>query len=248
MGGIILKRSEIKSSKFSPIKTSKISDEVYKQLVSMIRHGQLKPGEKLPSEREMASDLGISRQSLREALYRAKIMGLIEVRQGEGSFVLSSAHESLQTPLVGLLEEEVERIFEFFEIRKLIEGWCAEKASTVATVEDLERMKQILKKMEAVLPSGKTWEEVDMEFHLCIAAATHNVIAMHIMEALRESFDAFFRFRKVITKSEKKDLLWHHHNEVYKAINQRNASMARQKIVDHLNFIERKIREDIGNM
>ncbi len=238
----------MKRSMFSPVKTSKISDEVYKQLVSMINRGQLKPGEKLPSEREMASDLGISRQSLREALYRAKIMGLIEVRQGEGSFVLSYPHESLQAPLLVLLEEEVERIFEFFEIRKLIEGWCAEKAAAVATIVDLEKMKEILEKMEKVLPSDATWQEVDMEFHLSVAAATHNVIAVHIMEALRESFDAFFRFRKVITKSEKKDLIWRHHDEVYKAISQRNASLARQKIVDHLNFIERKIREDIVNM
>jgi len=245
---MILKKNEIKRSLFSPVRTSKISDEVYKQLVSMISSGQLKPGEKLPSEREMASDLGISRQSLREALYRAKIMGLIEVRQGEGSFILSSAHESLQTPLLVLLEEEGERIFEFFEIRKLIEGWCAEKASNEATVDDLEKMKKILEKMERVVPSDSKWEELDMEFHLSVAAATHNVIAMHLMEALRESFGAFFRFRKVITKPEKKDLLWDHHNQVYKAISQKDPSLARQKIVDHLDFIEDKIREDIEKM
>ena len=89
---------------------------------------------------------------------------------------------------------------------------------------------------------------MDMEFHLSVATATHNVIAMHLMEALRESFSAFFRFRKVITKPEKKDLLWGHHNEVYKAICQRDPSLARQKIVDHLDYIEDKIREDIEKM
>lgn len=243
-----MKKNGTDKSRFSPVRTSKISDEVYKQLVSMISNGQLRPGEKLPSEREMASDLGISRQSLREALYRAKIMGLIEVRQGEGSFILPSACESLQTPLLALPEGEVGRIFEFFEIRKLIEGWCAEKAAMEATPNDLRKMRGILERMEKVVPSDSAWEGMDMGFHLSVAAATHNVIAMHIMEALRESFDAFFRLRKVITRPQKKGLLWRHHNDVYKAIRKRNPSLARQKIVDHLDFIERTIREDIERM
>jgi GntR family transcriptional repressor for pyruvate dehydrogenase complex len=233
---------------FSPIKASKISDEVYKQLVSLISSGQLKPSEKLPSEREMASDLGVSRQSIREALYRAEIMGLIEVRQGEGSFVLSSVRESLKPPLVVLLEEEAGRIFEFLEVRKLIEGWCAEKAATEATAEDLEKMEGILEKMARIAPTDREWEGLDVEFHLSIAAATHNVIAIHIMEALKDSFGSFFRFRKVLTRSERKDLLWQHHDEIYRAISQRDPFLARQKLVRHLDYIEKKITEEMEKM
>jgi len=243
-----VKRVQSKGRLFSPIRTSKISDEVYKQLVSLISDGQFKPGEKLPSEREMASDLGISRQSIREALYRAEIMGLIEVRQGEGSFVLSSVRESLKPPLVVLLEEEAGRIFEFLEVRKLIEGWCAEKATAEATAEDLERMAGILERMATSTPGDSEWEEVDVEFHLSIAAATHNVIAIHIMEALKESFGSFFRFRKVLTRPEKKDLLLRHHHEIYRAISQKDPSLAKRKIVDHLNYIAKKIREEMGKM
>ncbi len=233
---------------FSPIRTSKISDEVYKQLVSLISSGQLKPGEKLPSEREMASDFGISRQSIREALYRAEIMGLVEVRQGEGSFVLSSVRESLKPPLLVLLEEEAGRIFEFLEVRKLIEGWCAEKAAIEATADDLEKMEEILQKMEKLVPTDTEWEGADVEFHLSIAAATHNVIAIHIMEALKDSFGSFFRFRKVLTRPEKKDLLWLHHHEIYRAISQRDPSLAKRKIIYHLDFIKKKIAEEMEKM
>lgn len=243
-----MKRNEGKRGIFSPIKTSKIPDEVYKQIVSMISSGQLKPGQKLPPEREMASDLGISRQSIREALYRAETMGLIEVRQGEGSFVLSSVLESLKPPLTILLEEEVERIFEFLEVRKLIEGWCAEKASTEATAEDLKKMEEILAKMERIALADKEWEKVDVEFHVSVAAATHNVIAMHIMDALKDTFNAFFRFRQVITKPDKKDLILQHHNEIFKAIRERDPSLAKRKIVDHLDFIEKKLKEDMERM
>ncbi len=243
-----MKRAQSKGRIFSPIRTSKISDEVYKQLVSLISSGQFKPNEKLPSEREMASDLGISRQSIREALYRAEIMGLIEVRQGEGSFVLSSVRETLKHPLLVLLEEEAGRIFEFLEVRKLIEGWCAGKASAEATAEDLERMAGIVERMAASTPGDSEWEEVDVEFHLSIAAATHNVIAIHIMEALKESFGSFFRFRKVLTRPEKKDLLLRHHQEIYRAISQKDPSLAKRKIIDHLNYIEKKIREEMEKM
>lgn len=243
-----MKRAQSKERIFVPIRSSKISDEVYKQLVSLISSGQLKPGEKLPSEREMATDFGISRQSIREALYRAEIVGLIEVRQGEGSFVLSSIGESLKAPLLVLLEEEAGRIFEFLEVRKLIEGWCAERAAREATGEDLEEMKEILENMKNSTPGDRGWEEADVQFHLSVAAATYNVIAIHIMEALKDSFGSFFRFRKVLTRPEKKDVLVQHHYEIYKAISQRDSSRARRKIIYHLNFIEKKIREEMEKM
>ena len=240
--------AEAKRGIFSPIRSSKISNEVYKQLVSLISSGKFKPGEKLPSERDMAFDLGISRQSIREALYRAEIVGLIEVRQGEGSFVLSSIGESLRSPLLVLLEEEAGRILEFLEVRKLIEGWCAERAAKEATAEDLEKMKGILEKMKNSTPGDREWEGADVEFHLSVAGATHNVIAIHIMEALKESFGPFFRFRKVLTRPEKKDLLVQHHHEIYKAISQRNPSLAKRKIIYHLDFIEKKIAEEMEKM
>jgi len=91
---------------------------VYKQLVSLITKGHLKPGEKLPSERAMALELGVSRQSIREAIYRATTVGLMEVRQGEGAFVISSVKGNLRQPLSILLEEQAEKVFEFSKSAK----------------------------------------------------------------------------------------------------------------------------------
>ena len=89
---------------FSAVTPSKIPDMVYKQLVSLITRGHLKPGEKLPSERAMALELGVSRQSIREAIYRATTAGLMEVRQGEGTFIISSFKGNLRQPLSILLD------------------------------------------------------------------------------------------------------------------------------------------------
>ena len=233
---------------FSPIKTSRLSDEVYKQIVALISSGKLKPGDKIPSERELAADLRISRQSIREALNRAEVMGLIEVRQGEGSFILSSIKKSLKPPLTIIIEKEAERIFDFLEIRKLVEGWCAKKAASEATGEELENMKEILEKMKKVVSKDKQWEELDLQLHLSFAKATHNVIAVHIMEALKRNFGPFFRFAKSMPRSEKIDVLWQHHHEIFLAIERRDPETAKNKVIEHLNFIEKKLKEDIKTM
>lgn len=236
-----MERKQEKGRLFTPIKTAKISDELYKQILSLISSGRLEPAEKLPSEREIATDLGISRQSVREALYRAAVRGLIEVRQGEGSFVLSSVEELLKPPLVTLLTQQAERVFEFLEIRSLIEGWCAEKAAETAGARDLEKMQQLLSKMERLSPKDRKWEQTDMEFHFALVTATHNVIAIHIMEALKIDFVSFFDFRQNLPKMDEKDLLLKHHYEVYQAIKRGDASSAKKKILDHLDFIAKKI-------
>ena len=233
---------------FSPIKSSKLSDEVYKQIVSLISCGKLNPGDKIPSERELAADLRISRQSIREALNRAEVMGLVEVRQGEGSFILSSVKKALKPPLTLIIEEEAGRIFDFLEIRKLVEGWCAEKAAIEATEEDLENMAKILDEMKKVASKDKQWEVLDLDLHLSFAKATHNVIAVHIMEALKSNFKPFFKFTKSMPSSEKIEILWQHHYEIYKAIKLRDPETSKQKVIDHLDYIREKLKEDMGTI
>jgi len=233
---------------FSPVKTIKKSDGVYNQLFALISSGKLTPGDKIPSERELAAELRISRQSIREALNRAEVMGLIKVRQGEGSFILSSVKGALMPPLTLIIEQEAARIFEFLEIRKLVEGWCAEKAALEATGEELQGMQEILEKMKKVASKDKQWEELDLELHLSFVKATHNVIAVHIMEALKVNFGPFFKFTKSMPSSERLDVLWQHHNEIIDAITRKDSNAAKQKVVDHLNFIEEKIRKDMGKI
>ena len=240
-----MSRNKSDKKLFSPIRSRKLSDEVYRQLVSLISSGELKPGDKIPSERELAADMGISRQSIREALNRAEVMRLIEVRQGEGSFILSSVNESLKPPLSLIMEKEVERIFDFLEIRKLVEGWCAEKAAVEATADELENMQEILDKMKKVAAKDKQWEAMDLALHLSFAKATHNVIAVHIMEALKSNFRPFFKFAKSMPSSERIDVLWQHHYEIFSAIKQKDPVTAKKKVIAHLNFIEEKLKADM---
>lgn len=239
------RKSTRQKTLFSAVTPSKIPDMVYKQLVSLITKGHLKPGEKLPSERAMAQELGVSRQSIREAIYRATTAGLMEVRQGEGAFIISSFKGNLRQPLSILLEEEAEKVFEFLEIRKLIEGWCAERACHAATPADLKKMQNILKKMEKVKPAQSAWEKADLDFHSSIAVSTHNVLAMHVMEGLKDSFHTYFRVKKYSTKPERKDALLGQHRAILEAIREKEPKRARKKIMEHLDYVEKMITEDI---
>lgn len=230
---------------FSTVKPKKVTDVVYRQLVSLIATGRLKPGEKLPSERAMASEMGVSRQSIREAIHRARAEGLLEVRQGGGTFVISSLKANLKPPLSILLEGQAENIFEFLEIRRLLEAWCAEKAAAQATRQDLKKMKELLGRMSEVRPPEDAWEKADLEFHSAIAAATHNVIAMHLMKGLEESFHAYFRMKQFTTRSEAKEDLLKQHREIFEAIRKGDGAMARERMVEHLDYVREMIRRDL---
>ena len=229
---------------FSAVTPRKIPDVVYKQLVSLISSGRLKPGERLPSEREMATDMGISRQSIREAINKARTVGLIDVRQGGGTVVVSSVGEQLKTPLSIILEEQAEKIFEFLDIRKLFEGWCAERAATAAKAADLRAMLELLKKMEKLQPGEASWEKADLNFHSAIAAASHNVIAIHIMDGLKASFNDYFKAKKFALGPERKDVLHHQHTGIFAAIRQKNPQEAKDRVTEHLEYVAEVIRRD----
>lgn len=241
-----MKRLGGQRSLFSSVKASKIPDVLYKQLVSLITTGEIKPGERLPSERDMSLELGVSRQSIREAIYRAKAAGLIEVKQGGGSFVISSLRGNLKQPLSVLLEGQAGKIFEFLEVRKLIEVWCAEKASMAARAADLKRMEGTLKRMHKAKLATSGWEKADLEFHSAIAAATQNVIALHLMEGLKESFHAYFRVKKFTTRSERRDVILRQHERIFEAIKRKNPQEARKRALEHLAYVEKLITEDFG--
>lgn len=229
---------------FSTVTPRKIPDVVYKQLVSLIANGRLKPGEKLPSERDMAADMGVSRQSIREAINKAKTVGLIEVRQGGSTVVVSSIKEHLKTPLAIILEEQAEKILEFLDIRKLFESWCAEKAAAAAKPADLRTMLDLLQRMEELQPGEAAWEKADLSFHSAIAAASHNLIAIHIMEGLKSSFNSYFKAKKFALGPDRKDLLHRQHQGVFMAIKQKNQQAAKDRMLEHLEYVEEVIRRD----
>lgn len=241
-----MKRPHVTKSVFGPLLKKSIFDEVYDQLLSLISNGKLKPGERLPPERVLARDLKVSRQSIREALKRAESKGLVKVRQGEGTFILSAASDLLESPFLTMMTEEVGKIYEFIEIRKLIEVWCAQKAAQFTTARDLKKMEKALSEMEGLIDSREILGKPDIDFHIAIAEASHNTLMVHMMTTIKQIFLSMFKISNFTRRPGKNKILIKQHQEIYEAIKNRNPELAGKKMERHLLFVESEWREEMN--
>lgn len=234
---------------FLPLKSGRKSDQVFEQISNFIRSGRFPPGTRLPAERELTAVLNTSRQTIREAIYRAELVGLVEVRHGAGSFVVSRTPQvPTDQTLLDLVKIEANRVGEFFEIRRVLEGWCASQAAKLATRSHLEAMKSRLDAMRALAVTDDAWEENDIGFHQALAAATGNPLAVRIMQVLRGSFSAFYRLKRFMPTTEEQRVIWQHHADIYDAVHARAPEQARAAIVAHMDFIEGKLGESIDDL
>ena len=172
-----------------PLRHVRKSDDVFEQLSKLIREKRFPLGSQLPPERELAEQINASRQTIREALYRAELVGLIEVRHGAGSFVVSSsARSSLDAPLAELIARQADRIAEFFEIRLLVEGWCVSQAARQAKPADLAALKRRLDAYEISSADRSRLGTERCGVSRCYRPLHGNPIAVRMIEILREKF------------------------------------------------------------
>ncbi len=226
---------------FKSIKHTKVSDEIANQIKQLIIDGKLKPGDKLPPERELIKQFGVSRPSLREALNALVAMGFLEVRQAKRTFVRSVVSKLIEDPIALLIKADTQKIFDLIEVRKAIETWAAYQAAQKASREDIQQLEAITHEMQKAFEEGRSWEKQDADFHLAIAKATHNTIHMHIMsgiyDLLKESMSRIFVDREQVKK------LMKHHHQIYLAIKNRSPEKAREKTLDHLNYVEEEVKK-----
>jgi GntR family transcriptional regulator, transcriptional repressor for pyruvate dehydrogenase complex len=228
---------------FKPIKRTKVSDEVVNQIKTQISEGILKPGDRLPPERELVKTFDVSRPSLREALNSLIAMGFLEVK-GKRTFIKSVADERMQDPLSLLIKTDTQKIFDLIEVRKALEAWAAFFAAQRATEEDIKRLADILEEMRKAFEQGRSWEKQDADFHLGIAQATHNTIQTHMMstiyDLLRESMARVFKDRSRVKK------LLDHHYRIFSAIKNHAPDKARERTLEHLNYVESELKRSTG--
>jgi GntR family transcriptional repressor for pyruvate dehydrogenase complex len=228
---------------FKSIRRTRISDEVVNQMKGLITEGKLRPGDRLPPERELIKQFGVSRPSLREALNSLVATGFLEVVQGNRTVVKSLVSSKIFEPLDHLLKEDSNTAFELIEVRKAIETWNAYFAAKRATPEDIAHLEEIIETMKNVLENGGHFpEKQDADFHLAITLATHNKIQVHLMHTLHDMLKEWIR--KYYHKLNETDL-FNQHVEIMEAIKQKNSDLARAKIFQHLEYVESRLREGV---
>ena len=133
---------------FEPVQQEKLSHGVIRQIEGLILRGILRPGERLPSERELSDRMGVSRPSLREALADLQSRGLLTSKAGAGVYVADVLGSAFAPALVKLFATHVEAVFDYISFRRDLEGMAAERAARLASDTDLKVITTIFKKME----------------------------------------------------------------------------------------------------
>ena len=223
----------------SPIKSTRIYQEIVRQVKAMIAEGRLKSGDQLPPERDLAEKFVVSRTSVREALRALESLGLVEIRPGEGTFVREVSIEALIEPLALIMVSQREAIGELFEARRLLEPIIAALAATRATPEEIQEMERILEQQAKEIASGKTGLAEDAAFHAAIGAAAHNRAITRIAHAV---MDLLTQSREESLNTPGRPHRSHEdHRRIVAAIAARDDAGARRAMLDHLEAVEKLV-------
>lgn len=223
------------------IKPRKIYELIAEQLKEQIVSGQLKPGEKLPSTKELSERYQVGRSTLREALSALKAMGLLEIRQGEGSYVRAIDAQDVELPGFDALLLSRETVLELIEARKALEVSNAGLAAEKRTDDDLRKFQQVLKRMEEHLGDEEEGERSDVAFHLILAEATHNSIMARLIESISAQMQTAIRETRRLEMYANREVatrLWQEHLAVYRAIEAQDAAGAQAAMSSHLLHVE----------
>jgi GntR family transcriptional regulator, transcriptional repressor for pyruvate dehydrogenase complex len=172
-------------STFETVRRDKVYEGVAKQIERLILK-RLQPGDKLPSERELAETLRVSRSSIRDAIRSLELMGMVEPRQGAGTIVREISSESLVNPLANAIKRKEELTGELLDFRKMLEPQLAARAATRVSPNQISEMEQILERQEQKLRDGESAIVEDSEFHYAIALASGNSVVLRVLDTLMD--------------------------------------------------------------
>jgi GntR family transcriptional repressor for pyruvate dehydrogenase complex len=216
-----------------------LTADICRKLVGHLIRGDWQPGQRIPPERELCVKLGVGRASLREALKALEIMGMIEIRLGDGTYVCDRS-EFLSRPLLWAIMGSSEAgAHELVEARQLIEVELAGLAAERASGDDLKRIGGQLDRMGASLGSTEDFMQADVEFHLAIGQAAHNSILMNALQLIRNLMQRWIGSSLSVEGTAARAL--NQHKEIFMAVAKKNSSAARFAMHNHLDDMARAL-------
>lgn len=232
---------------FQPVQPEKLSAGVVRQIEELILRGILRPGERLPPERDLAERMGVSRPSLRDAIGDLQKAGLLSARPGAGIYVADVLGSAFAPALTHLFARHDEAVFDYLSFRRDMEGLAAERAARLGSDTDLAVINAVFAKMEQASQKRSAEDEarLDAQFHMAIVEASHNVIMLHMMrsmyELLREG--VFYNRQVMFSQRTTRASLLDQHRAINDALQARDPDAARIAVHDHLDYVERSLRD-----
>lgn len=226
---------------FRKVIPEKLSAAVTRQIELLILRGILRPGERLPSERDLSEQLGVSRPSLREGVAELECRGLLAARPGAGIYVAEVLGSAFSPALIELFATHDEAVLDYLDFRRDMEALAAERAATLGSDTDLKVVASIFAKMEAAHQKRSPAEEarLDAEFHLAIVEASHNVVMLHMMRSMFDLLrQGVFYNRQIMFKQRTTRLaLLNQHQAINEAVQSRDPAAARAAVEAHLDYV-----------
>lgn len=238
-------RSRSVESKIRRITKISISEEIARQIMNLISNGDLNPGQRLPSERELCENFGASRSSLREALRCLSIVGVLNARVGEGTSVAVDGEKFLRKIMEWRMITERHDIENLWEVRIALEGVTAASTARHATEEDIEKLRNILAKMKTYLKDEKAFAALDLEFHVTLANVSGNSLLSDLISLIRSQLVR--ALHKVLLLPHALPLSHKEHTAVFEAIERRDPEGAREAMHAHLEGHLRRYAEATGD-
>jgi GntR family transcriptional repressor for pyruvate dehydrogenase complex len=232
---------------FTPVQPEKLSTAVTRQIEKLILRGILRPGERLPSERELSERLGVSRPSLRDAVAELQEKGLLTTKAGAGIYVANVLGSAFSDALVNLFANHREAVSDYVSFRKDLEGLAAERAARHASDTDLRVVQTIFDKMETAHQKRDPSDEarLDADFHLSIIEASHNVVMLHMMRSMYQLLQqgVFYNRQTMFKQRTTREMLLDQHRAINDALQSRDAAGARAAVEAHLSYVAQSLSD-----
>src|SRR5215218_7972124 len=232
-------------SHVEPVRRTRLSHLIVQQLCGLIRESRLRPGDRLPPERDLAEQLQVSRASLREALRTMAIAGLVESRHGGGTYVRDALSWDAVSPLALVLQASDDTVGDLWEIRLIVEPEIAARAAIRASDSDIAALNELLAQQESAIGQVDTSLAIDRAFHRELARASHNPVAVRVVEMigslLTEGRSHF------VTSRERQQNALRRHRDILTAVGGRNPEAAQNAMLNHLQEVEAHIVAELGD-
>lgn len=218
---------------FRPLNPERLSSKAIRQIEDLINNGVLKPGDRLPSEREMSSQLKVSRSVLREALKTLECLGYIYRKPGGGTFVRDITEWNHGVLLTDLMKRAA--YLDYLEAREMLEQKIVELVIERASQEELEDIDRFISKYETEAPDARA--ELMLQFHYKLASLTKNVVLLNFMLINWELHKSFSLAAETKPDPSRWKATIEEHKAILEAIKQRNVRKAQQAVLDHLRAV-----------
>jgi GntR family transcriptional regulator, transcriptional repressor for pyruvate dehydrogenase complex len=229
-----------------PARHKRLAEEIADRIRSMILEGTLRPGDRLPAERQLAEELSTSRPTIREALKILEDEQLLQMRRG-GIHIADATELTIKNPLTSLFRSNPETFDDYLEFRAVVEGMASQFAAIRATEPDRDALRVAFKEILEAHEAHDQLREAhaDANFHVAIYEACHNLTTLHIMRGMADLLrnDVFFNRSSLYPRAGYRDSTVEQHRAIYEAIMRGDPQAARANAESHMVFVRQALDE-----